>query len=370
MRIGVIGAGQLGRMLGFAARELGHECVFLDPGENPPAAAAGPVVRADFGDAAAVAALVAECDVLTYEFENVPVDVLHAVEGGCPVFPPPAALAHAQDRVEEKRLFERLDIPLAPYRPVQERADLDDAVTSLGYPLVLKTRRFGYDGKGQAVIRNAADADGAWADLGGRPLVAEAWVPFDCEVSIIGVRSREGDTACWPLTENRHADGILRTSIAPATVPGLHETARDYMDRLLRELDYVGVLALELFVRGSELLANEFAPRVHNSGHWTIEGSSCSQFSNHVRAISGEALGRADCRGYAGMLNLIGQIPDAVHETGDSRVRVHDYGKARRPGRKLGHVTVVTDDAGARDALLDRLCQTVTESAPDCGPAA
>jgi len=367
VRIGVIGAGQLGRMLGFAARELGHECRFLDPGANPPAAVAGETVRAGYDDTAAVAALAADCDVLTYEFENVPVDVLRAVEASCPVFPPPAALAHAQDRVREKALFERLGIPLAPYYPVQDRADLDAATSKLGYPLVLKTRRFGYDGKGQAVIRNADDADDAWEALGGRPLVAEAWVPFQCEVSIIGVRARNGETRCWPLTENRHAEGILRTSIAPAGVTGFDETARSYMDRLLRELDYVGVLALELFVSGGSLLANEFAPRVHNSGHWTIEGSSCSQFSNHVRAITGEALGDTDCRGHAGMLNLIGSIPAAVRNPADPRVRVHDYGKAPRPGRKLGHVTVVAEDAGSRNALLDQYRGIVTESSPEVG---
>jgi 5-(carboxyamino)imidazole ribonucleotide synthase len=355
MQIGIIGAGQLGQMLGFAARELGHESIFIDPSDTPPAARAGKVVRAQYDDDAALAALAEAVDVVTYEFENVPVAALAAIPDHVPVYPPTRALEVAQDRLSEKTLFEALDIPVPPFRTVDTEADLAAACGELGFPCVLKTRRFGYDGKGQAVIRDAAGMAAAWSALGGQPLILEAWVPFDHEVSVIGARTAGGGTCTWPLTRNRHRDGILRTSLAPSDEGALNQAARAYIDRLLADLDYVGVLALELFVSGGSLLANEFAPRVHNSGHWTIEGSATSQFANHVRAITGAELGTADCRGYAGMVNLIGEIPDAARQWSDPRVFFHDYGKSPRPGRKLGHLTVVADTEAARDDLVARL---------------
>lgn len=355
MRIGVIGAGQLGQMLGHAARALGHECRFLDPAADPPAASAGKTIRAAYDDREALRDLAAVSDVITFEFENVPVDALLTLAPGTAIFPPPDALRLAQDRLSEKQLFERLGIPLPPYRVVDARADLDAAVAKLGYPTVLKTRRFGYDGKGQFVIRCDDDRDAAWAMLGGRPLIAEAWVPFERELSIVGARTRDGSTCAWPLTENRHADGILRVSLAPVEDSALERVAAGYLEDLLDELDYVGVLALELFASGNRLLANEFAPRVHNSGHWTIEGATTSQFENHIRAVCSEPLGRADCRDFAGMVNLIGSIPAAVREFADPRATLHDYGKTARAGRKLGHVTVVAADAAERDRLVAQL---------------
>ncbi len=361
MRIGIIGAGQLGQMLGFAARGLGVECRFLDPSEAPPAAACGEVIQRPFDDADALAELAGACDVVTYEFENVPVEALHSIEDAVPVYPPADALRYAQDRLEEKRVFDRLDIPLAGYRTVDSRDDLTNAVHALGLPCVIKTRRFGYDGKGQFVIRKRAEIEAAWRALGKQALIAEQWVAFDYELSCIGARNVDGEIVIYPLARNEHDGGILRTSRSPVDAPGLAERAETYVRRLLAHLDYVGVLALELFVCGEDLLANEFAPRVHNSGHWTIEGSVTSQFENHLRAVLNRPLGPTTSVGHAGMVNLIGRIPDAARNLADGVL--HDYGKSPRPGRKLGHITVTAETAGERDRLVDRISKTVTESA-------
>ena len=359
MRIGIIGAGQLGQMMGFAARDLDGECRFIDPSEDPPAAVCGKVIRSDFDDPAALVALAETCDVITYEFENVPVDALLHIEGIAPVYPPAAALRHSQDRLDEKRLFDELGIPLPGYHAVDSRADLTDAADKLGLPMVIKTRRLGYDGKGQYVARTANGLDTAWSELGGQALIAEQWVPFDYEVSCIGVRSVSGEVAIYPLSRNKHVDGILRVSRSPVDEPDLTKLASDYVHRLLDRLDYVGVLALELFVVGDSLLANEFAPRVHNSGHWSIEGSETSQFENHLRAILDLPLGSTASTGHAGMVNLIGEIPAAT--LSQPIGQLHDYGKSPRPGRKLGHITVVATSADERDRLVDLIEQSVTQ---------
>ncbi len=358
MRIGIIGAGQLGQMLGFAARDLDAECCFLDPSIAPPAAECGEVIQRPFDDADTLARMADSCDVITYEFENVPVAALQQIAGRVPVYPPPDALRLAQDRLDEKRLFAELDIPLPPYHAIDSRDDMEAAAAKLGLPMVVKTRRLGYDGKGQSVVRTADDVIPAWNSLGSQPLIAEQWVPFDFEVSTIGVRNTAGDTRVYPLTRNVHEDGILRTSCSPVDDAALSHKASDYMHRLLEHLDYVGVLALELFVRGEDLLANEFAPRVHNSGHWTIEGAATSQFENHLRAVMGLPLGATSSRGHAGMINLIGEIPGAAREL--EHGQLHDYGKDPRPGRKLGHITVVADTAAERDELVGKIGQTVT----------
>jgi 5-(carboxyamino)imidazole ribonucleotide synthase len=367
MRIGIIGAGQLGQMLGFAASDLGDECRFVDPGDSPPAAACGNVIQRAFDDHAALAELASTCDVITYEFENVPVEALLRIEERVPIYPPPDALRQSQDRLDEKRLFERLGIPLPGYRAVDSRDDLEDAIDALGLPVVVKTRRFGYDGKGQFVVRESEQLDAAWQALGNAPLIAEQWVPFEYEVSCIGARNVSGDVALYPLSHNVHEGGILRTSCSPVDAPHLARKAEDYVRRLLDHLDYVGVLALELFVCGDELRANEFAPRVHNSGHWTIEGSATSQFENHIRAITNRPLGSTASRGHAGMINLIGTIPPAARAL-DAGV-LHDYGKAPRPGRKLGHITVTAGSAAERDRLTAAIRQNLTESAPQSGTA-
>lgn len=368
MRIGIIGAGQLGQMLGFAARDLDLECRFLDPSASPPAAACGEVIQKPFDDPAALLELARDCDVITYEFENVAVEALQRIVDKVPVYPPLQALRQAQDRLDEKKLFERLGIPLPAYRAVDTRDDLTAAAAALGFPFVLKTRRFGYDGKGQFVVRSHDDTDAAWNTLGSQPLIAEQWVAFDYEVSSIGVRNVAGAVATYALSHNVHKDGILQTSRSPVAAPRLAARAAGYVHRMLLELEYVGVLALELFVKGDRLLANEFAPRVHNSGHWTIEGAATSQFENHLRAITAMPLGSTENRGHAGMLNLIGTIPDAARQLRDGYL--HDYGKTPRPGRKLGHITVVAGSALQRDALLEQIVETVTWSNIEGGSTA
>lgn len=360
MRIGIIGAGQLGQMLGFAARSLDAQCCFVDPSDNPPAAICGDVLQRPFDDADALAQLASDCDVVTYEFENVPVAALQRINSKVPVYPPTVALACAQDRLDEKHLFASLGIPIPSFHAIETREDIEVARKNLGLPMVIKTRRLGYDGKGQFVVREERDLNTAWETLGGQSLIAEQWVPYDLEVSCIGVRNVDGELAIYPLSHNVHVDGVLRTSKSPLAELALTEKASEYVYHLLEHFKYVGVLALELFVNGDDLLANEFAPRVHNSGHWSIEGSQTSQFENHLRAIMNMPLGSTASLGHAGMVNLIGQIPPAARalEVG----QLHDYGKAPRPGRKLGHITVVEKDADERDRLLDIIDKTVTHS--------
>jgi len=245
------------------------------------------------------------------------------------------------------------------FRAVDSTDDLRQAAADLGLPLVLKTRRLGYDGKGQTIVRDVADIAAAVAGLGGRDLIAEQWVAFEREVSAIGVRNVRGDIAIYPLTENEHREGILSVSRAPAEAGPLEERATTFLTGLLNKLDYVGVLALELFVVGDELLANEFAPRVHNSGHWTIEGAQTSQFENHLRAILNMPLGSTEMHGSAGMLNLIGKMPDTGDPAIDGPWHLHDYGKEPRPGRKLGHATIVAKDDDQREIALKTLAKTL-----------
>jgi 5-(carboxyamino)imidazole ribonucleotide synthase len=358
MRVGVIGAGQLGQMLGIAGKPLGIEFTFLDPGPDPPAAITGPVLSLPFDSDAGLQKLASSVDVLTYEFENVPVGAIEKIADRVAVYPPPDALRNAQDRLKEKKLFESLDIPVAAYASVDSEQDLRAAVDSIGLPLVLKTRRLGYDGKGQLVISDDSEISTSYATLDGAQLIAEQWIEFDREVSAIGSRNVSGDLAVYPITENRHSDGILRTSRAPDTSKNIAELANRYMSQVLDRLNYVGVLALEFFVKGDHLFANEFAPRVHNSGHWTIEGAVTSQFENHLRAILDMPLGDASAVAHAGMINLIGTMP--VGWIGDGRCYLHDYGKSPRPGRKLGHITLLADSAADRDQELNKILEKLT----------
>ena len=350
-----MGGGQLGRMLALEGRPLGLRFRFLEPKDDPPVAELGQVVQAAYDDPDAVARFGVDLDVVTYEFENVPVASALALARERPVLPPSAALEMAQDRLVEKEGFRDLEIPTAPFAPVDDRAGLDEALERLGTPAVLKTRRFGYDGKGQVVLESAADADSAWEALAGRgPFIVEGFVAFDRELSILAVRGRDGSEAFYPLVENHHRDGILRLSLAPAPEldPRVQDLAEDYARRVLDRLEYAGVLAIELFQVGDELLANEMAPRVHNSGHWTLDGAVTSQFENHVRAVAGLPLGSTAVRGRAAMLNLLGGIPPAADVLAVPGAHLHLYEKAPRPGRKVGHVNVTaSDDAGRREAL-------------------
>ena len=350
MKVGILGAGQLGRMLALAGYPLGLSFRFLDHAADACAGQLAPLTVGEF-DAASVDAFAADCDVLTFDWENVPVAALRG-SAAAKLAPAAVALETAQDRLVEKEFLRGLGIATPEHRAVGSMLELEAAVAELGYPAVLKTRRLGYDGKGQRVLRSAIDLGAAWEALEGTPLILEAFVPFEREVSLLAVRARSGEFRAWPLTENVHRGGILQRSIAPATDAALQREAEAQVERVMRKLGYVGVLAVEYFVHGGKLLANEFAPRVHNSGHWTIEGSQTSQFENHLRAIAGLPLGATDARGHAGMLNLIGRLPPREALLAVPGARLHDYGKAPRPGRKVGHVTVV--EAG-RAALLEKL---------------
>ena len=342
MNLGILGGGQLGRMIALAGYPLGVRATVLEPGSGSSAAQVCGHVAGEFDDLQALYKLAQASDAVTFEFENVPVESARWLAERVPVFPPARALEVSQERLAEKQFFASLGIPTPPFAPVETEADFRAAVANVGLPAVLKTRRFGYDGKGQAVIRTPAEADAAWQKLGGRPLILEGFVPFDRELSLIAARGRDGQIVIYPLIENAHIDGILHRSVAPAPNLGeeLSERAAEFATRVLTELDYVGVLTIEWFQDGPRLLANEMAPRIHNSGHWTIEGALTSQFENHVRAVCGLPLGRADAVGWSAMYNFIGDVPPAATVLADPDAHLHLYGKSARPGRKVGHVTL------------------------------
>jgi 5-(carboxyamino)imidazole ribonucleotide synthase len=356
MIVGILGGGQLGRMLAIAGYPLGLRFRTLDLSSDVPAGPVSELVVADFNDTDALKRFAHGLDLVTYEFENVPVDSARFLSRRVPVLPPPEALEVAQDRVSEKSFFERLGIPAPRFMAVNTWDDLKTALSEIGLPAVLKTRRFGYDGKGQYVVRKPEDVSLAWQSLSGVPLILESFVSFEREVSILAARSRPGEVRFYPLVENHHKDGILRLSLCPA--PGasseLQREAEDYAKRALEALNYVGILAIEFFQHEGHLLANEMAPRVHNSGHWTIEGAETSQFENHLRAILGLPLGSTATVGHSAMLNLIGAIPDTRAVSSIPDVHLHLYGKAARPNRKLGHITV---RARSEEALGERLAQ-------------
>lgn len=356
-RLGVLGGGQLGRMLALAAHPLGIRTTFLDPDQNCPASHIAPLIRAAYDDEAALRELARRSDAVTTEFENVPASAAAYLQSHAPFFPGEVALAAAQERLAEKSLFRSLGIPTAIYAAVESRAGLDRALEICGVPAVLKTRRMGYDGKGQFVLRSPAEADDAWGVLGKTPLILESFVPFEREVSIIAVRGRSGETAFYPLVENHHADGILRLTLAPAPrVPAaVQAKAEQYARAVLDRLGYVGVLTVEFFQRGDELIANEMACRVHNSGHWTIEGSVTSQFENHVRAVAGLPLGSTRVRCPCAMVNLIGETPEPAALLAVPGACLHLYGKEPRPGRKLGHVTIIAEDEAAMTRRLNEV---------------
>jgi 5-(carboxyamino)imidazole ribonucleotide synthase len=331
--VAVIGGGQLGRMLALAGIPRGLSFRFLDPSPDAPAREVGELLVGEYDDPELLDRLADGAAAVTYEFENVPVAAARRVDA----VPSAAALEASQDRLVEKQLFRRLGIPTAR---------IDDEVET--FPAILKTRRLGYDGKGQRLVETRPGT------VPGH--VLEERVAFDRELSLLAVRGRDGDTRFWPLVENVHEDGILRTSRAPAEGAPQAE-AEDYATRLLDELGYVGVLALELFDAGGSLLASEFAPRVHNTGHWTIEGSATSQFENHLRAILGLPLGDTASRPSV-MINLIGTVPRAEDVLAVPGAHLHLYGKEPRPGRKLGHVTLVDPRPDDQRALLDLVAQT------------
>ncbi|MCC4604210.1 5-(carboxyamino)imidazole ribonucleotide synthase [Xanthomonas campestris] len=355
--VGILGGGQLARMLVLAGAPLGLRFAVFDPAADACAGQMAPLQVGAFDDTAALAAFAAQVDVITFDFENVPAAAAQHLAAQVPVFPGPAALAVAQDRLSEKTLFRELGIPVPEFAAIDDRTGLDAALAQIGAPCVLKTRRFGYDGKGQFRIKTLADADAAWDALGAQAatvgLILEAFVPFQREVSVVAVRGRDGEFRAWPPTENWHVDGVLSASLAPARVDEALQTAAEAHARAIADrLGYVGVFALELFVRDGELLANEIAPRVHNSGHWTIEGGETSQFENHLRAVLGLPLGSTAMRGHACMLNWLGSMPDASAFLAVPGGHWHDYGKQAREGRKVGHATVRADTPQALATAL------------------
>ncbi|MDP3859219.1 MAG: 5-(carboxyamino)imidazole ribonucleotide synthase [Stagnimonas sp.] len=351
MKIGILGAGQLGRMLALAGYPLDFDFVFLDPATEACAAPLGTHIHAGFDDEQALREFCVSVDVATFEFENVAGSSAEFVARRVPLYPPPLALTAGQDRLHEKQLFVQLGIPVPAHAAVGSLEGLKAAVGHIGLPAVLKTRRMGYDGKGQAVLRTTADVEAAWLKLGSQPLILEQFVPFEREVSCLAVRGKGGELRCYPLVENVHRDGILRTAI-PTVADPLQTEGEDYARRVAEHLDYVGVLAFEFFVAGGKLFANEIAPRVHNSGHWSIEGAECSQFENHLRAIAGLPLGSTALRGPSAMVNLIGAAPAVAELVDLPGVHVHMYGKTPKPQRKIGHLTVTATD---RASLLARL---------------
>lgn len=373
--VGILGGGQLARMMALSGAPLGLRFLVMDTVADACAGQFAPLLVGDYRDESALAEFAGKVDVATFDFENVPAESAEWLSARVPVFPNPRALAVAQDRLAEKTLFRELDIPVPEFAAVASRQDLDRALAEVGVPCILKTRRLGYDGKGQFRIRALADADAAWEALGAQAatvgLIVEAFVPFERELSVVAVRGRDGGFRTWPLTENWHVDGVLSASLAPAQVdPALARTAIDYARRLAERLDYVGVFALELFCRDGALLANELAPRVHNSGHWTLEGAETSQFQNHLRAVLGLPLGATHARGHACMLNWIGEMPDAAAVLGEAGGHWHDYGKEPRAGRKVGHATLRADQATVLAEALERVGLALGRQAQVAPPVA
>ncbi len=359
--IGVLGAGQLGRMLALAGIPMGESFTFLHPSETVGVRGLGHMIVSAYDDRAHLEELARRAQVVTYEFESVPVEPVKWLASRVPVYPPPRALEVGQDRLVEKTFFAELGIPTAKFAKADDQKTLEEAVHRLGFPLFLKTRRGGYDGKGQRRLEKDADVAGAFAALGGVPAIVESHVTFERELSILAVRAKNGEVRTYPLVENSHRAGILRVSRAPA--PGitaaLEGKARSIAERVVNKLDYVGVLAIELFHAGDELVANEMAPRVHNSGHYSIEGAQTSQFENHLRAIRELPLGETRAVGPSAMINLIGGIPAPSDVLAIPGAHLHLYGKEPKPGRKVGHVTIRATSPAELTERLDRALRIV-----------
>jgi 5-(carboxyamino)imidazole ribonucleotide synthase len=348
--IGILGGGQLGRMLALAAARLGFKChVFAPSPDSPAFDVVHRVTCADYTDTEALDRFAGDVDVITYEFENVPAETAIFLGARVPVLPDPKILATTQDRLAEKTFVTGLGIRTADFAEISGPTALAPAIAKIGRPAILKTRRFGYDGKGHATIKNGTDPEAAWREVGGQPCILEAFVPFEREVSVVAARGHDGAVECFDVTENEHRDHILKVSRVPAALPqAAAAKARQIAETIAQKFNYVGVLAVEMFVLhgGTELLVNEIAPRVHNSGHWTLDGASVSQFEQHIRAVAGWPLATPIRHGRVEMTNLIGSEVDEYRDwLAVPGTAVHLYGKtAVRPGRKMGHVTRVFAD--------------------------
>ena len=344
--IGILGAGQLGRMLALAGYPLGHRFRFLDPASDSPAGLLADHLASDYADTSALEQFANGLDVVTYEFENVPVDAARHLEKFIPVYPPSVALEKAQDRFVEKSFFQELEIPTPKFTIDLSKTD------GIGFPAVLKTRRMGYDGKGQSIVHSQAEL----AAENVKDCILEEFISFDRELSIIAVRNKSGETKFYPLIENHHRDGILRLSLVTGNVSAeLQKQAEEYATRVMSALNYVGVLTIEFFEKNGRLLANEMAPRVHNSGHWTIEGTVSSQFENQVRAVIDAPLGSTSPLGVCAMVNLVGEVPDVEFILKIEGAHLHLYDKAPRPKRKIGHITLVEKDVETLNKKLDMI---------------
>ncbi len=343
MKVGILGGGQLARMLALAGYPLGLEFIILDPSKDAGAVNLGEHLHGAYDDKALLTELAEKADVVTYEFENVPAEVAIFLNKHTQIYPSANALAVAQDRLVEKNFFHQLNIPTAPFANISSVEDLQEAMKTIAYPAILKSRRMGYDGKGQVILKSADDLIKAWESIQGVPSIVEGFVDFKREVSILAVRNPQGEIVYYPLSENEHRHGILRVSQCRQH-DALQQQAQGYVSILLKKLDYVGLIALELFEVNGQLLANEFAPRVHNSGHWTIEGSETSQFENHLRAILGLPLGSTATLGFTGMVNFIGGLPESKQILSIEHTHYHLYNKIPRKGRKVAHVGIRADN--------------------------
>lgn len=338
--VGILGGGQLAKMLALAAAPMNIRTICIDADPNACAKTVTEVIHASFDDWEKLTAFAKSCDVITLENENIPLDTLTFLEDFAPVYPNATALKTTQDRLFEKELFSHLNIPTNEYKAIHSLNALQTELAKMTLPCVVKTRRFGYDGKGQFVIRSFGEAITAWEQLGASALILESFVDFQTEVSLIATRNTKGHIVYYPLTENYHHQGILRLSQAPFLRPHLEKMAKEAMEKILLHFQYVGTLAIEFFVSHDQLLANEIAPRVHNSGHWTIEGATTSQFENHLRAVCSLSLGNAEAQGYSAMVNCIGTMPALDKIVAIPHAHYHAYGKAERDFRKVGHVTI------------------------------
>ena len=366
-RLGIVGAGQLGRMMALAAYPLGIRTLFLDRADDTPGAQVAPSLVGGLEDPQRLAELAARSDVITFDWENIAAPALAPLAARVAIRPSAAALALAQDRIEEKALFSRLKIPVAAHAAVDSSKDLERAIRRVGVPGVLKTRRLGYDGKGQVLIRRAADCAAAWDRLGANApglnglgptgpgqngLIYERFQRFSRKISLIGARDAAGRTVFYPLCANTHAGGVLRYTTAPYNHARLAREARAHLTKVMQAVDYCGVLTIEFFVVAGRLVANEMAPRVHNSGHWTIEGCATSQFENHVRAVCNLPLGSTRPLGHAAMINFLGTLPPRDRLLKIEGLAYHDYGKSARPGRKVGHCTIVAERTADRSRRM------------------
>lgn len=346
--VGILGAGQLGRMLALAGYPLGMQFRFLDPASDSPASPLADHLVADYADKDALEKFAHGVDLITYEFENIPVETVCHLEKFVPVYPPPLALEKSQDRWVEKSFLNELGIPVPKFISGLGSAPMDD----IGFPAVLKTRRMGYDGKGQSIVHSQAELAAEKTE----DSILEEFIPFDRELSIIGVRNKSDEMRFYPLVENQHREGILRLSLVTGNVSEqLQKQAEEYATLVMTNLNYIGVLTIEFFEKNGQLLANEMAPRVHNSGHWTIDGAVTPQFENHLRAVTDAPLGSTRPLGMCAMVNLIGTIPDVTSVLKIEGAHLHLYDKAPRPKRKLGHITFVEKDIDTLQKKLDQL---------------